>query len=113
MFGLQLDRGNISNALTDNLLKDLSLSTNDYNNVPILVHMASGNPNQSQGTTIQLLCFLLAEFPVQMLTKRYGFRLVLPIMMMAWGTVCTLTVMRSALISLTLLLSSMGTGLDQ
>jgi hypothetical protein len=29
-FGLQLDRGNISNALTDNLLKDLGLTTNDY-----------------------------------------------------------------------------------
>lgn len=32
-FGLQLDRGNISNALTDNMLPDLGLNTNDYNNV--------------------------------------------------------------------------------
>lgn len=32
-FGLQLDRGNLSNALTDNLLDDLNLSSNDYNNV--------------------------------------------------------------------------------
>ncbi|KAI9870921.1 MAG: hypothetical protein M1830_003631, partial [Pleopsidium flavum] len=70
-FGLQLDRGNLSNALTDNLLKDLNLSTNDYNN----------------GTTIQLLCFLAAEFPVQLLTKRFGFKQILPIMMMLWGTV--------------------------
>lgn len=71
MFGLQLDRGNLSNALTDNFLKDLGMSTNDYNN----------------GTTIQLVCFMAAEFPVQLLTKRYGFRRVLPIMMMAWSTV--------------------------
>lgn len=71
MFGLQLDRGNLSNALTDGFLKDLKLSTNDYNN----------------GTTIQLVCFLAAEFPVQLLTKRFGFRKVLPIMMMMWGTV--------------------------
>ncbi|KAK5098017.1 hypothetical protein LTS08_006772 [Lithohypha guttulata] len=71
-FGLQLDRGNLSNALTDNLLKDLgNLSTNDYNN----------------GTTIQLVCFLAAEFPVQLLTKRFGFRRVLPILMMMWSTV--------------------------
>lgn len=50
MFGLQLDRGNVSNALADNLLNDLGLTTDDYNN----------------GTTIQLLCFLAAEFPVQL-----------------------------------------------
>ena len=70
-FGLQLDRGNLQNALTDNLLADLNLTSNDYNN----------------GTTIQLLAFLTAEFPVQILTKRFGFRRVLPILMMAWSTV--------------------------
>lgn len=70
-FGLQLDRGNLSNALTDNFLKDLRLSTNDYNN----------------GTTIQLVCFLAAEFPVQLLTKRFGFRRVLPVIMVMWSTV--------------------------
>ncbi|KAF9269847.1 major facilitator superfamily transporter [Marasmius fiardii PR-910] len=70
-FGLQLDRGNLSNALADDFLRDLNLSSDDYNN----------------GTTIQLLGFLVAEFPVQLLTKRYGFKHVLPTMMMAWGTV--------------------------
>ena len=29
-FGLQLDRGNLSNALTDGLLKDLKITSNDY-----------------------------------------------------------------------------------
>uniref|UniRef100_A0A8H7KE44 Major facilitator superfamily (MFS) profile domain-containing protein n=1 Tax=Bionectria ochroleuca TaxID=29856 RepID=A0A8H7KE44_BIOOC len=72
-FGLQLDRGNLSNALADNLLDDLGLTTDDYNN----------------GTTIQLLCFLGAEFPVQFLTKRYGFKNILPGLMCAWGLVST------------------------
>lgn len=70
-FGLQLDRGNLQNALTDNFLKDLHMSSDDYNN----------------GTTIQLLAFLSAEFPVQMLTKRFGFRRVLPLLMLSWSTV--------------------------
>lgn len=70
-FGLQLDRGNLSNALADNLLDDLNMSSDDYNN----------------GTTIQLMAFLCAEFPVQFLTKRYGFRYILPTMMFLWGTV--------------------------
>lgn len=47
------------------------MTSNDYNN----------------GTTIQLVCFLATEFPVQFLTKRYGFRRVLPIMVMLWSVV--------------------------
>ncbi|KAF1961087.1 MFS general substrate transporter [Byssothecium circinans] len=71
MFGLQLDRGNVSNATADDLLKDLGLTTDDYNN----------------GNTIQLVAFMAAEFPVQLLTKKYGFKWVLPTLMMGWGTV--------------------------
>lgn len=70
-FGLQLDRGNLSNALADTFLDDLGLTSDDYNN----------------GNTIQLVAFMTAEFPVQFLTKRYGFKQVLPIMMILWGTV--------------------------
>ncbi|KAJ0413757.1 major facilitator superfamily domain-containing protein [Aspergillus carlsbadensis] len=70
-FGLQLDRGNLSNALTDSFLDDLNLTTDDYNN----------------GNTIQLMCFLAAEFPVQLLIKRFGFRRVLPTLMLLWSLV--------------------------
>ena len=33
-FGLQLDRGNVQNALTDDLLTDLNMSSNDYVSFP-------------------------------------------------------------------------------
>jgi hypothetical protein len=49
-----------------------------------------------QGTTIQFVCFLAAEFPVQMITKRLGFKKVLPTMMFLWGIVCMSISFRSA-----------------
>jgi len=33
------------------------------------------------------MCFLAAEFPVQLLTKRFGFRRVLPTLMLLWSLV--------------------------
>jgi MFS family permease len=47
----------------------------------------SGKTNVTQGNSIQLVAFLVAEFPVQFLTKRYGFKYVLPTMMTMWGMV--------------------------
>lgn len=66
----------------------------------------------AQGTTIQLVCFLLAEFPVQMLTKRFGFRLVLPTMMMAWSTVCMLCPGLAFALTTDCFAPSLGTSLD-
>ncbi len=56
-FGLQLDRGNLSNALTDNFLGDLQMSTNDYNNVYHLVYsyISARLPSPGNNYTAHLL----------------------------------------------------------
>jgi hypothetical protein len=70
------------------MLPDLGLNTDDYNNVSCTAEVKDCiHTHTSQGTTVQLLCFLAMEFPAQVLIKRYGFKQILPLMMMGWGTV--------------------------
>jgi MFS family permease len=70
-FVLQLDRGNISNALTDTITQDLGISNDDVN----------------LGSQLMLAGIVVAELPSNMLLQRVGAPVWLTGQMGIWGTI--------------------------
>jgi hypothetical protein len=71
---LNIDRNNISNAVSDNMLDDLGLSKSDYNT----------------GQTISRVGFLVAELPSQIISKRIGPDIWIPIQICIFSIISAL-----------------------
>lgn len=68
-FGLNIDRGNLSNAVADNLLDDLGINTNDYKNAQNMYGVG----------------FLISEIPSQMVGKWLGPDRWIPAQIIIWS----------------------------
>ncbi len=74
-FAMDLDRGNISQANTDNFLDDLHMSTDDFNLGNTLFRVGY-NLSSFEVSFVNVpsfqLCFLIAELPSQLVSKKVG-----------------------------------------
>ncbi|EFX05825.1 major facilitator superfamily transporter [Grosmannia clavigera kw1407] len=68
-FALNLDRGNLSNAVADNLLDDIGATTDDYNTALNMYRIG----------------FLVAEIPSQMVGKWLGVDRWIPVQIIVWS----------------------------
>ncbi|EGV64444.1 hypothetical protein PSN45_003986 [Yamadazyma tenuis] len=69
---LDLVRRNVTRAVADNFLDDLGMTTDDYN----------------LGQAMNLVAFLCAELPGNLLSKRFGCEIIIPAQMVLWSILC-------------------------
>lgn len=96
-FALQLDRGNLSQALSDHLLDDLGMSTNGM--FPLLSQVPRTADQEdwlsltfadyNLGNAVFLVCFLVAELPSQLISKKVGPDIWVPTQMVLWSVVAS------------------------
>jgi hypothetical protein len=85
-FALQTDRGNLAQAIADNLLTDLHLTTNGEEPSSLQEHLLNFIA-YNVGNTIFLVGFLMAEVPSQLVSKWMGPDRWIPIQMVLWSIV--------------------------
>jgi len=88
-FSLQIDRGNLVQAVSGTLLQDLKLSTNGIQLFfcMFIVYQLTGSKDYNYGNTVFLVSFLLAELPSQLVSKWLGPDRWIPSQMVLWSIV--------------------------
>jgi MFS family permease len=88
-FALQVDRGNFVQALADNLLEDLGLNTNGTSTsmAASCICLVDHSTDYNQGQVVFLICFLLAELPSQLVSKKLGPDRWIPMQIVLWSVV--------------------------